>query len=107
MNNFREIELSGSPRERGFMHGKLLRHEIAEALKFPWYARIVRAAVMRVRKELYIDAARAMGVSHTRVMLRHITPNSLTPTIVQGSMDFGATILIAASLRVRPKSLSV
>jgi peptide/nickel transport system permease protein len=65
---------------------------------FPWYARIMRAAVMRVRKELYIDAARAMGVSHAKVMLRHITPNSLTPIIVQGSMDFGFTILAAASL---------
>ena len=65
---------------------------------FPWYARIMRGAVMRVRKELYIDAARAMGVSHTKVMLRHVTPNSLTPIIVQGSMDFGFTILAAASL---------
>jgi hypothetical protein len=35
---------------------------------FPWYARIMRAAVMRVRKELYIDAARAMGVSHAKVI---------------------------------------
>lgn len=65
---------------------------------FPWYARITRGAVMRVRKELYVDAARAMGVSHARIMIRHITPNSLTPIIVQGSMDFGFTILAAASL---------
>ncbi|NIA70436.1 ABC transporter permease [Pelagibius litoralis] len=65
---------------------------------FPWYARIVRGAVMRVRKELYIDAARTMGVSHLRIMLRHVTPNSLTPVIVQGSMDFGYAILAAASL---------
>jgi peptide/nickel transport system permease protein len=65
---------------------------------FPWYARIMRGAVMRVRKELYIDAARAMGVRPTMVMIRHVTPNSLTPIIVQGSMDFGFTILAAASL---------
>lgn len=65
---------------------------------FPWYARIMRGAVMRVRKELYIDAARAMGVGHLRIMARHITPNSLTPIIVQGSMDFGYAILAAASL---------
>lgn len=65
---------------------------------FPWYARIMRGAVMRVRKELYIDAARTMGVSHFRIMLRHVTPNSLTPIIVQGSMDFGYAILAAASL---------
>jgi peptide/nickel transport system permease protein len=65
---------------------------------FPWYARIMRGAVMRVRKELYIDAARAMGVGPTKIMLRHVTPNALTPVIVQGSMDFGFTILAAASL---------
>ncbi len=65
---------------------------------FPWYARIMRAAVMRVRGELYIDAAQAMGVRPAMVMLRHVTPNSLTPIIVQGSMDFGFTILAAASL---------
>ncbi len=65
---------------------------------FPWYARITRGAVMRVRNELYIDAARSMGVGHLRIMSRHVVPNSLTPIIVQGSMDFGFTILAAASL---------
>ena len=65
---------------------------------FPWYARIVRGSVMAVRQELYISAARAMGVSHARIMLRHALPNSLTPAIVQASMDFGYTILAAASL---------
>jgi peptide/nickel transport system permease protein len=65
---------------------------------FPWYARIMRGAVMRVRRELYIDAARAMGVRPAMVIIRHVTPNSLTPIIVQGSMDFGFTILAAASL---------
>ena len=65
---------------------------------FPWYSRIVRGAVMRVNNELYISAARAMGVSSVRIMLRHALPNSLTPIIVQGSMDFGYAILAAASL---------
>jgi len=77
----------------------LLNAMIALAVSwFPWYARIMRAAVIRVRKELYIDAARAMGVGSLKIMLRHVTPNSLTPVIVQGSMDFGFTILAAASL---------
>ncbi len=77
----------------------LMNAMIALAISwFPWYARIMRGAVMRVRKELYIDAARAMGVGPAKIMLRHVTPNSLTPIIVQGSMDFGFTILAAASL---------
>src|SRR5499433_2544048 len=65
---------------------------------FPWYSRIVRGAVMRVNNELYISAARAMGVGSVRIILRHALPNSLTPIIVQGSMDFGYAILAAASL---------
>jgi peptide/nickel transport system permease protein len=65
---------------------------------FPWYARIIRGSVMSVRKELYIDAARAMEVSPVRIMLRHALPNSWTPAIVQASMDFGYAILAAAAL---------
>lgn len=65
---------------------------------FPWYARIMRSSVLAIRKELYIDAARAMGVGHGRIMLRHALPNASTPVIVQASMDFGYTILAAASL---------
>jgi peptide/nickel transport system permease protein len=65
---------------------------------FPWYARIMRGSVLRVKSELYISAARAMGVGHGQVMVRHAVPNALTPVIVQGSLDFGYTILAAASL---------
>jgi peptide/nickel transport system permease protein len=65
---------------------------------FPWYARIVRGAVMRTNAELYVAAARAMGVGNLRIMLRHSLPNSLTPVIVQGSLDFGYAILAAAAL---------
>ena len=65
---------------------------------FPWYARIMRGSVMAVRSELYVLAARAMGVSHLRIMVRHALPNAFTPTLVQSTMDFGYTILAAASL---------
>ena len=65
---------------------------------FPWYARIMRSSVLAIKKELYIDAARVMGVGHFRIMLRHALPNASTPVIVQASMDFGYTILAAASL---------
>lgn len=65
---------------------------------FPWYARIVRGAVLRVRGERYIDAARAMGAKDMWIMTRHALPNSTTPVFVQASMDFGYTILAAASL---------
>jgi len=65
---------------------------------FPWYARIARGAVIRVSAEQYVAAARAMGVSDLRIIVRHALPNSLTPIIVQGSLDFGYAIIAAASL---------
>ena len=65
---------------------------------FPWYARIMRSSVLRVKSELYVSAARAMGVNHTNIMVRHAVPNALTPVVVQGSLDFGYVILAAASL---------
>ena len=65
---------------------------------FPWYARIMRGSVLRVKSELYVSAARAMGVNHTNIMVRHAVPNALTPVVVQCSLDFGYVILAAASL---------
>ena len=43
-------------------------------------------------------AAKSVGASPTRLMLRHILPNSISPVIVQASMDFGYVILTAAGL---------
>lgn len=77
----------------------LINAMIALAISwFPWYARIMRSSVMAVRNSLYINAAQTMGISNIKIMLRHALPNSWTPSLVQGSMDFGYTILAAASL---------
>ncbi len=65
---------------------------------FPWYVRIVRAQVLTVKEQLYVEAARAIGASRFRVLARHILPNSLAPVIIQASMDMGYTILTAAAL---------
>lgn len=65
---------------------------------FPWYARISRAAAMRIKNENYIISARAFGASHTRILVCHVLPNCLTPVIVQASLDFGYAILQAAAL---------
>ena len=65
---------------------------------FPWYARIIRSSVITVKKELYISSSEVMGIHPVKIMIRHILPNSTTPLIVQASMDFGYTILAAASL---------
>lgn len=65
---------------------------------FPWYVRIVRAQVLTVKEEQYVEAARSIGVGRFRILTKHILPNSLAPVIIQGSMDMGYTVLTAASL---------
>jgi peptide/nickel transport system permease protein len=65
---------------------------------FPWYARILRSSVIAVKEELFVKSSQAMGMNPIRIMLKHVLPNATTPVIVQSSMDFGYTILAAASL---------
>ena len=64
----------------------------------PIMARVLRGSVIAVRGEEYIDAARAMGGTPPRVMLRHVLPNSLGSLVVQGSISMGIAILIEAAL---------
>jgi peptide/nickel transport system permease protein len=65
---------------------------------FPWYVRLIRAQVLTVREELYVESARSIGVSRPVIISRHILPNVLSPVIIQASMDMGYAILAAASL---------
>jgi ABC-type dipeptide/oligopeptide/nickel transport system permease subunit len=64
----------------------------------PRFARVVRGAVLVVREQLYVEAARALGASDLRIMLRHLVPN-VTPTlVVLGTLDLGNAILSTATL---------
>lgn len=65
---------------------------------WPWYARLVRGEAASVRSRPYVESCRALGIPHWRIIVRHIVPNSVTPIIVQASLDFGGVILIAAAL---------
>ena len=65
---------------------------------WPGYVRLVQAKVLSVRNETYVEAARSIGASKTRIMFRHILPNCISPIIVKASMDMGMAILGAASL---------
>ncbi len=67
-------------------------------VSWPLYARLVRASVLSLREREFVEAARAMGASWGRVLLRHLLPNSLTPVLVQASYEVGAAILTAAGL---------
>ena len=61
-------------------------------------ARIVRGQVLSVKEEDFVEAARAMGASDSRIILRHILPNSLAPIIVVGTLGVAANILAEAGL---------
>jgi peptide/nickel transport system permease protein len=65
---------------------------------FPWYVRLIRAQVLTVKEELYVESARSIGVNRPLIICRHILPNVLSPVIIQASMDMGYAILLAASL---------
>ena len=64
----------------------------------PGYARIVRASVLTVKDEEFIEAARAIGVSDGRIIMKHIIPNALAPVIVQGTLGVATAILSTAGL---------
>ncbi len=65
---------------------------------WPWYARLQRATTTSLRERPFIEAARAAGMSDTRVIVRHILPNSMGPILVQATTDIGTVILAAGGL---------
>ncbi|WZL72541.1 ABC transporter permease [Clostridiaceae bacterium 35-E11] len=64
----------------------------------PRYARIVRASVLSISKQEFIEAAKAAGSSDVRIIFKHIIPNSLAPIIVQATIGVASAILTAAGL---------
>ena len=64
----------------------------------PRFARVVRSVVLTIRELQYIEAARALGISNARILLRHILPNCLAPMIVQATFVFAEAVLGEAGL---------
>lgn len=64
----------------------------------PGYARIVRASILSLKDQEYIEAARSVGASNARIILTHILPNCLAPIIVQMTLGVATAILSTASL---------
>ncbi|HTX63652.1 MAG TPA: ABC transporter permease [Acidimicrobiales bacterium] len=65
---------------------------------WPWYARLVRGEAASVRNRRFIENCEALGLPRWRMLLRHVLPNSVTPVLVQLSLDFGGVILTASAL---------
>ena len=67
-------------------------------VSWPSYTRLVRGDILAVREEDYVEATRGIGSSHLRIIVRHILPNSIYPTLIMASLDIGAVVLSAAAL---------
>ena len=67
-------------------------------LGWPSIARVFRSAILSVKSNDYVDAARAMGASDSRIIWRHIFPNSVASIVVYATMNIGGAILTEAAL---------
>lgn len=64
----------------------------------PQCARVVRSSALALREIPYVDAARALGYGHSRIILRHMAPNVMAPFLIMFSTFIGQAILLEASL---------
>jgi peptide/nickel transport system permease protein len=65
---------------------------------WPGYCRVIRGETLRVKQEAYVEAAKAVGCSDLRIIVRHIFPNSIYPVVIMASLGIGGTVLTAAAL---------
>ncbi len=64
----------------------------------PYVARVTRANTLQLRELAFVDGARAIGLGHLRIALRHVLPNTLAPLIVLATSQLGSAILTEAAL---------
>lgn len=60
------------------------------------YVRVMRSSILTLRELDFVQAARVMGVSNIKIMLRHILPNGIYPVLVMAFMDIGSMVVVAA-----------
>ncbi len=65
---------------------------------WPPYARLSRGQVLALKARDFATAAHALGLSRRRILLRHLLPNALAPSLVLMTMDFGNAVIITAAL---------
>ena len=64
----------------------------------PSFIRLVRASVLSIREQAYVEAAEALGQRRAVIIARHVLPNAMAPVIVQATLSLGFAILVAAGL---------
>jgi peptide/nickel transport system permease protein len=80
--------------------GRGLDKVMIALVAFGWmgYARVIRGSILCVKEEVYINAARALGVKDFNIIVRHLLPNTIFPVMVQASMNIGSMVITAAAL---------
>jgi peptide/nickel transport system permease protein len=80
--------------------GPSIRNSMLAMLLVWWppYARLARSQVLAMKERDFVPAARSLGMSDLRIVLRHVLPNSVAPSVVLMAMDFGNAIIITAAL---------
>jgi peptide/nickel transport system permease protein len=80
--------------------GQGLRNLIITIVLVGWpsYARIVRGMTLQVREREYVEAARGLGASRRRIVLRHVLPNLIGPIVVLSTIDIGRVLLAVSGL---------
>src|SRR5207249_8928481 len=78
--------------------GPSLTNAIIAIAAVTWaiYARLTRGQILSLRRREFVEAARAIGASRTRIVVRHLLPNALAPLMIQASFDLGSSIIAAA-----------
>lgn len=72
---------------------------IALALvQWRWYVRVIRSEILTLRDQDFVQAAKIMGVSDMKIILRHILPNAIYPVLIMASMDMGSMVITASFL---------
>lgn len=80
--------------------GKGIWTPMIALIAFGWtsYARLIRGDILSIKEREYVQAARIIGANDTRIVLKHILPNAIFPTMVVASMDIGTYVLSFAAL---------
>ncbi len=65
---------------------------------WPWYARAYRSIILRERSAAYVEGAAALGAGPVRIVLRHVLPNMVGPTVVLATANLGSVMLGLAAL---------
>jgi len=67
-------------------------------LAWPGYARIVRGEILKVKNELYVEAAKSIGLTDLQIIIKHVLPNALYTIVIMACMRMGTIVLSTSSL---------